>query len=210
MKEIHNVTLNRTGKEPFGFRIIGGKDQGKTFQIEKVLTGHPASYGGLQEEDFLVTIQGQEVFEMHHSQVVSLIKNSGDCLNMQVERGEWIVPNFEEIWPSGKPRRRDRKPGIPTKGIGYIEHAMQSGIPGERDKDFTTVGKPRVSTNQYDNPMECYSEETIEEMTETGTSWKKTDTEVQKIEADVNKFNPNTSAVLAVLQDYEKGINFQT
>ena len=58
--------------------------------------------------------------------------------------------------------------------------------------------------------MECYSEETIEEMTETGTSWKKTDTEVQKIEADVNKFNPNTSAVLAVLQDYEKGINFQT
>ena len=59
-------------------------------------------------------------------------------------RGEWIVPNFEEIWPSGKPRRRDRKPGIPTKGIGYIEHAMQAGIPGERDKDFTTVGKPRV------------------------------------------------------------------
>ena len=33
MKEIHNVTLNRTGKEPFGFRIIGGKDQGKTFQV---------------------------------------------------------------------------------------------------------------------------------------------------------------------------------
>ena len=35
MKEIHNVTLNRTGKEPFGFRIIGGKDQGKTFQVIK-------------------------------------------------------------------------------------------------------------------------------------------------------------------------------
>ena len=47
-------------------------------------------------------------------------------------------------------------------------------------------------------------------MTETGTSWKKTDTEVQKIETDLTKFNPNTSAVLAVLQDYEKGINFQT
>ena len=55
-------------------------------KIEKVLTGHPAAYGGLEEEDFLVTIQGQEVFDLHHAQVVSLIKNAGDCLNMQVER----------------------------------------------------------------------------------------------------------------------------
>ena len=59
-------------------------------------------------------------------------------------RGEWIVPNFEEIWPSGKPRRKGRGPGIPTKGPAYIEHAMKTGIPGERDKDFTTVGKPKV------------------------------------------------------------------
>ena len=33
MKSIHNITLNRVGKEPFGFRIIGGTDQGKTFQV---------------------------------------------------------------------------------------------------------------------------------------------------------------------------------
>ena len=54
------------------------------------------------------------------------------------------MPNFEEIWPSGKPRRKGRGPGIPTKGPEYIEHAMKTGIPGERDKDFTTVGKPKV------------------------------------------------------------------
>jgi len=209
MKSIHNITLNRVGKEPFGFRIIGGTDQGKTFQIEKVLTGHPATYGGLEEEDFLISVQGQEVFDMHHSQVVSLIKNAGDCLNMQVERGEWIVPNFEEIWPSGKPRRKGRGKGIPTKGIGYIEHAMVTGIPGERDKDFTTVGKPKVTTNQYDNPIECYSEETLEEMTETGTTWKKTDESVKSVQPDLEKFNPNNSAVLAVLKDSERGVNFQ-
>lgn len=208
MKSLHDVTLKRVGKEPFGFRIIGGKDQGKTFQIEKVLTGHPAAYGGLEECDFLVTIEGQEIFELVHAQVVTLIKNAGDCLNMQVERGEWIVPNFEEIWPSGKIRRRDRKPGAPTKGIGYIELAMKCGIPGEKDKDFTTVGKPKVSTNQYDNPMECYSEETLEEMTETGTSWKKTDDQVKSVQADPTKFNPDSSAVLKVLRDSESGINF--
>ena len=29
--------------------------------------------------------------------------------------------------------------------MGYIQHAMETGIPGERDKDFTTVGKPKVT-----------------------------------------------------------------
>ena len=57
--------------------------------------------------------------------------------------------------------------------------------------------------------MECYSEETLEDMTETGTTWKKTDEQVKQIQADPNKFNPNTSAVLAVLQDSERGVNFQ-
>ena len=31
---------------------------------------------------------------------------------------------------------------------------------------FTTVGKPHIFVNQYDSPIECYSEETIEEMKE--------------------------------------------
>lgn len=55
-------------------------------QVEKVLTGYPADYGGLQERDFLISVQGQEIFELNHAQVVKLIKNSGDCLNLQIER----------------------------------------------------------------------------------------------------------------------------
>jgi hypothetical protein len=56
--------------------------------------------------------------------------------------------------------------------------------------------------------MECYSEETLEEMTETGTSWKKTDDQVKSVQADPTKFNPDSSAVLKVLRDSESGINF--
>ena len=56
------------------------------FQIEKVLTGFPADYGGVLEEDFLVSINGQDVFEMNHAQVVGLIKNSGGTLRLAVER----------------------------------------------------------------------------------------------------------------------------
>jgi len=209
MKEIHRLTLKRTGKEPYGFRIIGGKDEGQTFKVEKVLTGYPADYGGLQELDFLISVNGQKVFDLHHAQLVQIVKNSDENLNMEIERGDHIVPNFEEIWPSGKPRRqRGGRPAIPAKGIGYIEHAMQVGIPGEKDRDFTTVGKPKVTTNQYDNPINCYSDETLEDMTNTGTTWKKTDDSVKGVEADPNKFNPAKSAVLAVLQDVEKGITF--
>ena len=65
-----------------------------------------------------------------------------------------------------------------------------------------------MSTNQYDNPIDCYSEETLEEMTETGTSWKKTEESVKQVQADINKFNPENSQVLAVLQDFERGVNF--
>ena len=69
-------------------------------------------------------------------------------------RGDHIVPNFEEIWPSGKPRRQRRgAPSAPTKGIAYIEHAMATGILGEKDKDFTTVGKPKVILNSYSTNM---------------------------------------------------------
>ncbi len=35
----------------------------------------------------------------------------------------------------------------------------------------------QVTVNQYDNPIDCYSEETIEEMTNSST-WKKTDDQV--------------------------------
>ena len=34
MKQLHDLTLNRSSsKEAFGFRIIGGKDEGQTFKV---------------------------------------------------------------------------------------------------------------------------------------------------------------------------------
>ena len=56
------------------------------FQIEKVLTGYPASYGGMKVHDFLVSVNGQEVFEMNHGQLVKLIKSSGNTMQLAVER----------------------------------------------------------------------------------------------------------------------------
>ena len=33
VKEIHNLVVNRRQNEPFGFRIIGGKDEGLSFKV---------------------------------------------------------------------------------------------------------------------------------------------------------------------------------
>ena len=33
----------------------------------------------------------------------------------------------------------------------------------------------QVTVTQYDNPINCYSDETIDEMTEGSTTWKITD-----------------------------------
>ena len=51
-----------------------------------MLTGFPAAYGGMVEEDFLVSINGQDIFDLNHAQVVGLIKNSGSTLRLAVER----------------------------------------------------------------------------------------------------------------------------
>ena len=66
----------------------------------------------------------------------------------------------------------------------------------------------KVTVTQYDNPINCYSDETIDDMTDGTTTWKKTDDQVQTIQPEPNKFNAEKSAVLAVLTDHEKGVTF--
>ena len=58
-----------------------------------------------------------------------------------IYRGDHIVPNFEEIWPSGKTKDKPKA----KFDMDYLMDAMNKGIPGERNKDFTTCGKPKVS-----------------------------------------------------------------
>eukprot|EP00095_Tigriopus_kingsejongensis_P000219 maker-scaffold55_size446313-snap-gene-1.15 protein:Tk00219 transcript:maker-scaffold55_size446313-snap-gene-1.15-mRNA-1 annotation:"pdz and lim domain protein 1" len=171
MKEIHNLVLSRRANEPFGFRIIGGKDEGLSLKIEKIVVGSPAEEAGLKVRDFLVSIQGQGILEMNHQQVVKLVRSAGSSLNMAIERGDHIVPNFEEIWPSGRQSNK-KKECDPATGINYVLSAMQEGLPGSRGEVFTTVGKPKIECHQYDNPIECYSTQSIQEMSEKG-GWQK-------------------------------------
>ena len=57
------------------------------------------------------------------------------------------MPNFEEIWPSGKNKSKTDGTGMSEKGMNYVMEAMEKGIPGARDAVFTTVGMPKVNNN---------------------------------------------------------------
>jgi len=166
-KEIVHLTLERSSpNEAWGFKIIGGKDQALTVKVGNVKPYSVAEKAGLNVMDYIWQINGKEVFEMPHNQCVNEIKNSGTKLTLATERGDHIVPNFEEIWPSKKGGKAAR----PTRGMEYYLDAMENGpqlsgflpIP----PNFTTVGKPQITVNQYDSPLDVYSDDTLEEMKE--------------------------------------------
>ena len=86
-KEIVNVTIDRpSASVPWGFVIVGGKDQSLTVKIGKVKPYSPAENAGLKQWDYVHMINGKEVFEMTHEQCVQAIKSSGNTLSLSTER----------------------------------------------------------------------------------------------------------------------------
>ena len=76
--------------------------------------------------------------------------------------------------------------------------------------NFTTVGRPNIVVNQYDSPIDCYSEDTLEEMKEERLVLQNPDAVVpEKVvpkappnpmaQMQGRKFDPTTSNVLGCL-----------
>jgi len=215
-KEIVNMVLQRgSTKEPWGFKIIGGKDQSLTVKVGNVKPYSHAEAAGLKGWDYIWQINGKEVFELSHDDCVKEIKSAGTSLTLATERGDHIVPNFEEIWPS----KKGGKSGRQLRGLEYYLDAMENGpqlsgflpIP----PNFTTVGKPQITVNQYDSPLDVYSDDTLEEMKEerlvlqnpdladrmSKAAPKKSDNPMAAMQA--RQFDPSTSQVLSVLKTVE-------
>jgi C-terminal processing protease CtpA/Prc len=92
---IHQILLTRTGPSvPWGFRLSGGQDEGISLKLSKVALESPSGRAGLLPKDLLVSVQGQNVLDRSHDEVVRLVKNSGLELRMTVERGENLIPNM--------------------------------------------------------------------------------------------------------------------
>merc|ERR1712203_382205 len=200
--------------EPWGMVIVGGKDQALTVKLGRIKAYSPAEAAGLKEWDYIWSINGQEVFEMAHNQICGIIKSAGTSLQMVVERGDHIVPNFEEIWPSNKDKNDKYKRRL--IGMEYYLDAMEHhGLRGHlpQPDNFTTCGKLGIEINQYNCPIECYDEAVIEEMTEdremlTNPELVEKRKDLQSnmrnenplVQQKMQQFDPRKSNVLTTLQ----------
>jgi len=173
---LHSVVMQRKHPgEAWGFRLHGGKDRGLPLQLLSVPLSSIAGYAGVKSNDYLVKIGGQDVFNLSHEQAKALIKNAGDRLVLVVERGHHIVPSMNEAFPNLRKKEEPIVPMVSNRDKPYYQRKLEETgeLPGQQNKGFTTVGKPKMTTKQYNSPIEIYGEEALDEIMEQGTLFGK-------------------------------------
>merc|ERR1711915_809445 len=118
-KELITIEMERDSlQQKWGFTVQGGKDESLTAKIASVKRFSPADRAGLEKMDYVWTVNGKEVFNMTQPQITNEIVNSKLKMVLQVERGTFIVPSFDEIWP--QPGKERLGKGSRRMGIDYI------------------------------------------------------------------------------------------
>jgi len=166
-KEMITINVERDSlQQKWGFTVQGGKDVSLTAKIASVKRFSPADRAGLEKMDYIWTVNGKEVFNMSQPEITKEIVGSPLKMVLQVTRGTFIVPSFDEIWPQAGKDRLGK--GSKRMGMEYILEAMQHHGLGHlpQPDNFTTVGRLGIEVNQYNNPIECYHDDTIEDMRE--------------------------------------------
>jgi len=166
-KEMITIEMERdTLQQKWGFTVQGGKDVSLTAKIASVKRFSPSDRAGLEKMDYIWTVNGKEVFNMSQPEITKEIVGSPLKMVLQVTRGTFIVPSFDEIWPQAGKERLGK--GSKRMGMEYILEAMQHHGLGHlpQPDNFTTVGRLGIEVNQYNNPIECYHDDTIEDMRE--------------------------------------------
>jgi len=218
-KKLIKIEMERDSlSQKWGITIQGGADLSLTAKVASVKRFSPADRAGLDKMDYVWTVNGKEVFKMTQKQITNEIINSQLRLTLQVERGTFIVPSFDEIWPQagkGRPGDARRK----RMGMEYILEAMQHHGLGHlpQPDNFTTCGRLGIEVNQYNNPIECYSDDTIDDMRDEKVVLDNPDLADKMIHSNAQKhqqnpvaaqkmqhFDPKRSSVLMAINATEK------
>jgi len=197
---------------PWGITVCGGRDQGLTFKIGNVKRMSPASKAGLSKMDYLISINGRPVFNMTHCEMAREIKSSGATLRLECERGDHIVPSFDELFPG---LRQDDDPDstkrkCPGNMMQYYKEAMEHHGLGHMPQpdNFTTIGNNLgIEINQYNCPIDAYSQEAVSEMRdvmEKGGVESLATRGPPKTPA-AHKFDPSKSNAIAAINLEERG-----
>ncbi|KPM08437.1 membrane-associated guanylate kinase, WW and PDZ domain-containing protein 2-like protein [Sarcoptes scabiei] len=88
--EYIEINLMRT-ENGFGFRIVGGSEDGSNVAIGSIVIGGPAhTDGNLKAGDELVAINGEYVIGASHQKVVQLISQTGNNVHIVVRRKRYL------------------------------------------------------------------------------------------------------------------------
>merc|ERR1711885_5573 len=109
-------------QQKWGFTVQGGADLSLTAKVASVKRFSPADRAGLEKMDYVWTVNGKEVFGLTQPVIIQEILKAQLKLTMEVERGTFIVPSFDEIWPNPN-KVREKK--LRRMGMEYILEAMQ-------------------------------------------------------------------------------------
>ena len=165
-KEIVECVLHRAAGQPWGFSLAGGRDKGLSLKVGSVQEDSPAERAGLRTKDFLWRVGPREVLADDQATVASLIRASATELRISVERGDHIVPSFQELWGTGGTSEPGVRGSRALSGAAYYREAMlDHGLGRNIPTAFTTIGgRPWVENIQYNSPIEVYNKDTIVEM----------------------------------------------
>lgn len=84
--EYFMVTLTR-GESGFGFRIVGGAEEGRNIAVGSIVIGGVAHKDGiLKAGDEILSINGQEVIGTSHHQVVALMSQCNRTVSLLIRR----------------------------------------------------------------------------------------------------------------------------
>ncbi|KAK7078928.1 hypothetical protein SK128_002588 [Halocaridina rubra] len=154
--EPRTVVLHR-GKKGFGFVLRGAKatsplmerpsERGPALQyLDDVDPGGVADLAGLKKGDYLLQINGEDVSQASHEHVVTLIRKSGDLVQMMVVTPQPItyLPHKPPIGNLGTIRRGCQT--LPRK-LHAVRSSQAPPAPPPRDPRTTlSVGRARAKS----------------------------------------------------------------
>merc|ERR1719474_1640724 len=76
-------------------------------------------------------------------------------------------------------------------------------LPGQKEQGFTTVGKQKLASRQYNSPMAMYSEDVLEEIMQQGTALGKEVDPSNPFNMTGKEFDMAKSGVLAAIMERE-------
>ena len=100
-KEIVELILTRRPGQSWGFSLAGGRDKGQSLKVGSVQDDSPAERAGLRTRDFLWRVAGRDVLADEQATVAGLVRAAATELRITVERGDHIVPSFQELFGLG-------------------------------------------------------------------------------------------------------------